>query len=139
MDFSAKSEKIIGKKKYTSVIYKSYDLIYEKGHNTIASADFGWQQSYEHLIRVISFRSKMKHPGVNTNLKNILYDDNALSNLIVKFNQENKRDLDLATSFESDEKYIRALDIYHQINVRQDPDRPFYRSWCGRSLRNRSD
>lgn len=118
------NKKVKIKKKQTSIIYESYDLIYAEGFKAIASKDNDWQRSYDHFIRVVTYRSRVKHPGVSKNLKNILYDESALGNLSVKFNYENKRDLDRAVLLESEEKYIKALDIYHQINVRQSQAEP---------------
>lgn len=113
------NKKVKLKAKYTDVIYKSYDIIYEKGSNVIASSDHDWKISYDNLIRVSSFRSQVKHPGVYDKLKNILYDENCLGNLIVKFNSENEKDLNKALSFENEEKYIKALEVYRQIETRQ--------------------
>jgi hypothetical protein len=114
------NKKVKLKKKHTSVIFKSFDLIYEKGTGIISSSSYDWKTSYEQLIRVVSFRSKVKHPGVYDKLKNILYDENVLGNVSSKFNQENKLDLDQAASFENEEKYTKALEIYQQIKLRQE-------------------
>lgn len=118
------NKKVKMKKKFTEVIYKSYETIYEKGSNLIASTEYDWNNSYNSLIRVAGFRSKVKHPGVSEHLTNIFYDENVLGNLIVKFNAENEKDLEKALTFEGEEKYIKALDIYHQIEVRQKQAEP---------------
>ena len=118
------NKKVKLKSKYTDIIYKSYDQIYEKGNSTIASSNFNWQVSYDQLMRVAGFRNKVKHPGVYDKLKNIFYDENVLGNMAVKFNQENQKDLDAAAVFENDKKYFNAFDMYKQIELRQKQAKP---------------
>jgi hypothetical protein len=113
------NKKVKLKSKYTDVIYKSYELIYSKGTEVISSGVHDWHESYNALIRVLGFRRSAKHPGIYDNLKNMLYDENILGNLIVKFNNENEGDLNKALEFEQQKKYFKALDVYHQINARQ--------------------
>lgn len=114
------NKKVKLKSKYTDIIYKSYDKIYEKGSLNISSTQQDWNSSYNSLIKVHGYRRKVTHPGVYDNLKNILYDENILGNLVVKFNAENENDLNKALSFESEEKYAKALEVYKQIKTRQE-------------------
>lgn len=114
------NKKVKLKAKLTDVIYKSYDLIYDNGSTIISSGTHDWNTSFNALIRVNSFRKSVKHPGVNKNLKDILFDENMLGNLIVKFDKENQRDLDKAVALEGEEKFLKARDIYNQIKLRQE-------------------
>ena len=121
---SKQNKKVKLKEKHTSVIYKSYEKIYDKGVTFIASNDYDWQRNYDQLMRVIAYRSKVNHPGVLDNLKNILYDENVLGNLIVKFNTENAKDLETASQREQEGEYFKALDIYNRIKLRQTQAQP---------------
>lgn len=114
------NKKIKLKKKYANVIYKSYDQIYTKGTEVISSGTHNWSESYNTFVRVNSFRKTVKHPGVFDNLKDVMYDENILGNLTVKFDTENQRDLDKAVAFEGEDKFLKARDVYNLIKSRQD-------------------
>lgn len=121
LDASKKQNKKVKlKSKFTDVIYKSFDLIYEKGTDVISSGTHDWSTSYNTLVRVNNFRRSAKHPGVYPNLKDILHDQNILGNLIVKFDKENQRDLNKAVALEGEGKFLKARDVYNQIKTRQE-------------------
>jgi len=118
------NKKVKLKKKYTEVIYPSYDIIYSKNSEIIASTETTWQQSYNALILTSKYRAKVTHPGVYDKLTNILYDKANLDHIGTKFNDSNQKDLGTALTFESQGKFDKALEIYQVIEKRHQQATP---------------
>jgi len=118
------NKKVKLKSKFTDVIYKSYDLIYQKHGEFITSSETDWAVGYSKFIRVVKFRSKVKHPGVYDNLKNILYDKVMLDHLANKFNGENQKNLIQAAQFENKKQFDKALEVYQKIKKRHQEAEP---------------
>lgn len=118
------NKKVKLKKKHVEVINASYAITYKKHSEVITSSETKWLQSYNATIRMTNFRAKVTHPGVYDKLENILYDKNVLDNLASKFNSSNRKDLELAQSFESVENYKKALGVYEEMATRHEQAEP---------------
>lgn len=114
------NRKVKLKKKFSEIINPSYDTIYARHIKAITSPNTDWQHSYNAFIRVNNFLVKVRHPGIKGNLKNILYDSNALDFVAAKFNQENNNDLGMASSHIGTNDFDKALKIYETIQYRHE-------------------
>lgn len=118
------NKKVKIKKKFSVVIYESYEQIYKKNHAVIISSDSDWEKSFNAFIRVANFRLKMKHPGVLNKLKDI-YDDKELIVLLAgKFNETNFQAINEAASHESIGKFDKAIELYQAIAKRTKQVKP---------------
>ncbi len=118
------NKKVKLKEKHAEIIRNSYVKIYEKHGDQITSKETNWEQGYNTLIRLIGFRSKVKHPMIYDGLKNMLYDQTVLYALASKFNDENQKDLGNAAIAEGKEEFEKALKIYQNISVRHKQAEP---------------
>ena len=114
------NKKVKLKKKFSEVIYPSYDAVYVRHIKAITSPNTDWQHSFNAFIRMNNFLLKVRHPGIHGNLKNILYDSNALDFVAAKFNQENSNDLGMASSLIATDDFDKALKIYKTIGERHE-------------------
>ena len=112
------NKKVKLKKKYTEVIYESYDMVYKSHLKVIKSPEAKWQESINRFLRLNNFLSKVTHPGVFDKLDNPLYDPIALDNIASKFNASNLKDKEIARSFENVANYEKALALYEAVAKR---------------------
>lgn len=112
------NKKVKLKEKYTSIIYQSYDIIYLRHSEIIASPETDWESSYTRLIRMGNFRAKVKHPGVYNNLQDISMDSPILDALGEKFNESNQRSMAKADTLEAEGNFNLALLEYKTIKKR---------------------
>ncbi|PWL27724.1 MAG: hypothetical protein DCO96_10495 [Fluviicola sp. XM-24bin1] len=114
------NRKVKLKKKFSEVIYPSYDTIYRRHLKVIQSPNTDWQHSFNAFIRTNNFLLKVRHPGIQPNLENILYDSRALDFVAVKFNNENSNDLNMASTLVATEDFEEALKIFETIGDRHE-------------------
>jgi hypothetical protein len=112
------NKKVKLKEKFTEVIYPSYEKIYTKNSEIIKSSETTWQQSYNALILTSKYRAKVKHPGVSDNLANILYDKTILDQMGSKFNNANRKDMEIGATFKDQGKFEKALELYRGVAKR---------------------
>ncbi|MEO9531837.1 MAG: hypothetical protein ABJG68_13740 [Crocinitomicaceae bacterium] len=112
------NKKVKLKDKFTSVIYKSWDIIYADHLKTITDPESSWIASYNKVIRLTKFRAQVKHEGVRPQVKNALEDEEILDHLALKFNTANQIDIDNARQHEANQDYNNALALYKDIASR---------------------